>query len=77
MTWLVLIELVLKAIGGVAGYLGDKQLLDAGKASAIKDGLQSTLDNMRKADAVKDEIRNNPDGSFARGVWDKYTRTDE
>lgn len=77
MMWLALIELLLKAIGGVAGYLGDKQLLDAGKVSTIKDGLQSTLDNMRKSDAVKDELRNNPDGSFSRSMRDKYTRTDE
>lgn len=76
MSWAALIELVLKLVASVASYLGDKQLLDAGKAEAISAGLQATLDNMGKADVAKNELADNPDGDYARSVQQKYERAD-
>lgn len=74
MTWLAFIQLVIKAVASLADYLGNKQLLDAGKAQAISAGLQQTLDNIGKANAVEKELRDNPNGDFANSVRDKYTR---
>ena len=76
MAWLAIIELVLKAVSSVADFLGNRQLLEAGKAQAIREGLQATLDNMSKANAAKTELRDNPDGEYAVSVRDKYERKD-
>lgn len=76
MAWASIIELVLKALSSIADYLGNRQLLEAGKAQAIVAGLQATLDNMSKADAVKKEVAANPDGDFANIVRNKYERND-
>ena len=77
MDWLALITLVLKAVGGVVDYLSNRQLLDAAKAEILSQGLQQTLDNIQRANHVKDVVDNNPTGDFANRVRNKYTRTDE
>lgn len=77
MEWAALIQLVLRAVAGITDYLSRQQLLDAGKAQIISEGLQQTLGNLEKAEHVKKELSSNPDGDFARGVRDKYTRADE
>lgn len=77
MEWASLLTLLLKLVAGLSDYLGRRQLLEAGKAQAVSAGLQNILDNLTKADDVKAEFTRNPDGSFAHGVRDKYTRPDE
>lgn len=77
MDWLALITLLIKAIAGVSDFLSRRQLLDAGKAEILTKGLQSTLDNIQRAKNVSEELTANPDGDFANGVRDKYTRLDE
>lgn len=77
MAWASLLTTLLKLVAGLSDYLGRQQLLEAGKAEAVSAGLQSILDNLKKADDVKEEFARNPDGSFAHGVRDKYTRPDE
>lgn len=77
MDWLALITLVLKAVGGVTDYLSRRQLLDAGKAEILTQGLQQTLDNLQRAKHVAENITSNPNGDFANSVRDKYTRPDD
>lgn len=70
--WLSLITLALKVISSLTGYLETKQYLDAGQAKALAEGLQLTLDNLEKANAAKNEVRDNPDGDYAKRLRDKY-----
>lgn len=77
MPWATLLTLLLKMVAGLSEYLSRQQLLEAGKAEAVSAGLQIILDNLTKANDVKAELARNPDGSFAHGVRDKYTRPDE
>lgn len=74
--WLSLIQLALQAISGIAGYLREKKLLDAGQATAIAEGLKQTLENVEKANAAKNEVSGNPDGEYARRLRDKYEDDD-
>jgi len=75
--WWAIIQLVLKVVSSLAGYLETKQLLDAGQAKAVAEGLKQTLDNMKKANAVKKELADNPDGDYAKRVRDKYEDADQ
>ena len=77
MSWLAIIQLIIKAVAGVADYLGSRQLLEAGQAQSIADGLRATLSNIQKASEVANEMCDNPDGPYADGVREKYTRPDE
>ncbi len=74
--WLNIITLAIQLVGAVAKYLGDANLLDAGKAKAISEGLKATLDNVARANEAANEVTANPDGDFANSVRDKYTRKD-
>lgn len=65
---------ILKIVAGVSDYLARRQLLNAGQAQAVSEGLQQTLDNLQKAKHVKEELDAHPDGDFANSVRDKYTR---
>lgn len=77
MEWATLIQLVLKVVACITDYLSRQQLLDAGKAQIISEGLRTTIDNLQKASDVKKELADNPTGDYASGVRDKYTRSDE
>lgn len=77
MSWATVLTLVLKAVAGLSDYLANRQLLKAGEAEIIVQGLQKTLDNLQKAKHVAEEIVTNPDGNFSNRVREKYTRTDE
>lgn len=77
MAWLQVIQLVIKLAASVSEYLGRKQLLDAGEAKAISEGLHATIANIQKAKAASQEISTNPNGDYANSVRSKYTRTDE
>lgn len=76
MSWISIIQLVLKVVSSVADYLGNKQLLEAGEAKAISEGLRTTIENIGKANAARSEVRDNPDSAYSRGVRDKYERKD-
>ena len=77
MGWLTIIQLMVRAIASVSEYLSQKQLLQAGEYKAISEGLRQTLDNVLKAKRASDEVATNPDGDYASGVREKYTRSDE
>lgn len=74
MDWLAAVLALVRAVAAISEYLASQKLLDAGKAEAINEGLKQTLENVSKADAVKKEISDNPDGDFVVRVRKKYTR---
>lgn len=76
MMWVALIQAVLQAVSAVTDYLSNKKLIDAAQAEVIAAGLKQTLDNMGKANAVKKELADNPDGDYAHRVRDKYQDDD-
>lgn len=49
MTWLTIIQLVLKLADGLVRYAGDRQLLNAGEAKAIAENLSASRDVLDKA----------------------------
>lgn len=74
MNWLAIIQLVIKVVASLTDYLGNKQLLDAGHAQAVSEGLKQTLSNLDKANAVEKELTSNPGGDYASSLRNKYTR---
>lgn len=76
MMWVTLIQAVLQAVSAITSYLSNKKLIDAAQAEVIASGLKQTLDNMEKADHVKKELADNPDGDYARRLRDKYEDDD-
>ena len=67
----------LKLANTLVKKAADKQLIDAGQAKAIAEGLKDAMDRIDKARETARYIRRNPDSDYARGVRDSYTRTDE
>ena len=49
MVWLTVLKALLGFASSLAGYLRDKQLLDAGEAKAISIQLESSLDALDRA----------------------------
>lgn len=56
MDWLAFLGALVSIANAVAKYLGNKQLIDAGKAEAVSTQLQGALDAIRSAQAVKVEV---------------------
>lgn len=67
-----LILALLKLAGVVAEYASRRQLLSAGEAQAVAEGLNVTIKNIDLASRAKAAMAG--DGDFARGVRDKYQR---
>jgi hypothetical protein len=75
--WLGLIVSILQAVAEVTKFLGDRQLLKAGEAQAIADGLSQTIENVEKANAARADVLADPDGDYAVSVRSKYERKGE
>jgi hypothetical protein len=56
-TWLALIEAALMALAGFAGFLKNRQLLDAGAAEQVSRALAAALDDIAKAKAAREAVR--------------------
>ncbi|MEI2387625.1 hypothetical protein [Breoghania sp. JC706] len=54
MTWLKIILAALSLLRKFVGFLGDRQLLDAGAAEAIAAQLEASRDAANKAEAASD-----------------------
>lgn len=67
----------LKLADRVVKKEADKQLLEAGEAKAIAEGLKDAMERIDKARKTAREIRRNPSGDYARRVRETYTRSDE
>lgn len=72
MGWLSLATALLKIVGLIAGYLKDRQLINAGKAEVIVEGI-THVTNMVD-DAAKGAAGMQFDTDWARRVRDKYRR---
>lgn len=56
MGWLAFLEGLVSLANLVAKIIGNKQLMDAGKAQAISENLKGALDEIRAAQKVKTEV---------------------
>jgi hypothetical protein len=72
MGWLQIAGVLLKVIDLIAGYLKDRQLINAGKAEAIVEGLQQLTAMVD--DAAKGAAGMTFDTDWSRKVRDKYRR---
>ena len=57
MTWLGLLKALIIASGGFATWLGNRQLIEAGRAEAIGVHLKAVLDEIAAADRARDGVR--------------------
>ena len=69
MGWLALLRTLLSLAGSLIGYRQQKQLLDAGEAKAIKEGLEKQNDIIDKANKARIDARNKFNDS--NGVLDE------
>lgn len=65
MTWIGILKALVLAVAGVASWLRDRQLIEAGRAEAIGNSLQSVLNEIAAADnaraSVRTEFERNPE----------------
>jgi hypothetical protein len=57
MNLLTLIKLLLSFADGLTSYLNKQQMLDAGEHIQKSKNLQSALDAVQKANAIRDDVR--------------------
>lgn len=74
--WLAIVELLLRTVSGLVDYLTTQRLIEGARAEILNQGLRETLSNLEKANAVKEELEHNPDGTFADGVRSRHERKD-
>jgi len=80
MSWLALLSGLVALLGQLTDYLGRRQLIRAGEAASIADGLATILDNIDKARRAGDAIEHPEsadDDDYARRVRERYRRTDD
>lgn len=59
--WLTILKGLLSLASSIAGYLHDKQLIDAGRSQAIAEGATNALEQVKKAQAARLAVNNSPD----------------
>lgn len=72
MPWLSLLSGLLQLVNVLAGYVKDKQLVDAGKAEAIVDGMQHV--SAMVDDAARGAAGMQFDTDWSKRVRDKYRK---
>lgn len=72
MGWLSIAAGLLKIVNLIAGYLKDRQLIDAGKAEAIVEGTQHV--SAMVDDAAKGATGMQFDSDWSKRVRDKYRK---
>jgi len=70
--WLSVAAALLKIVGIIADYLKNQQLIDAGKAEAIVDGVNHVAGMVDDAKKGADGMAYDPD--WAQRVRDKYRK---
>jgi hypothetical protein len=80
MSWLTVIAGIISLVCRAASYLADRQLIGAGEAAAVAQGLRDTLDKIdlarRASDAIADP-RTAADRDYVERVRDRFKRADE
>lgn len=61
MSWLGILKLLLSLAGSVAKIVADRQLISAGEAQAVAEGLRNATDTLDKARRRIDAVRSDPD----------------
>jgi hypothetical protein len=56
-TWLGILRAAMMAASAFAGWLRDRQLIEAGKAEAVATHLKCALDEIAKANEARDSVR--------------------
>ena len=57
MSWPAIIQTALGIITAVLGYLRERRLIDGALAQAVSSHLKGALDEIAKANAVRDSVR--------------------
>lgn len=57
MTWVQIVAGLIASLAAFVSWLKDKQAIDAGIAEATANHLKGALDEIRKANAVRDAVR--------------------
>lgn len=57
MTWIQIVAGLIGAIATLVAWLKDRQAMEAGAAEAVSAQLRGALDEIRKANAVRDAVR--------------------
>lgn len=76
MPWGTIAAGVAKLLAAFMGWLEARQLLKAGEKAQIADSLRFTLETISKGKAAADEVRDNPDGEYARRLRERTRRPD-
>jgi hypothetical protein len=74
MTWLALLSGLVKLAGALADWLGARQLLQAGQAQAIAEGLKGVLTNVEAAKQARAGLA---DGRERDRIIKRFTRDDK
>jgi hypothetical protein len=74
MNWLAFLVAILKTVAEISNYLGGRQLIEAGKAKALSDGLALTLANVEKANEAAAAV-DDPNSAHSVRVRERYERT--
>lgn len=65
MTWIGILKALVLAVAGVASWLRDRQLIEAGRAEAIGSSLKLVLNEIAAADnaraSVRTDLERNPE----------------
>lgn len=57
MTWLTVISTVLGILASVISYLKERKLVDAAIAEVVANNLKASLDEIQRANKVRDAVR--------------------
>lgn len=60
--WFEVLKLILSVADAVTSYMERKQLLDAGKAQALRDTYAQTITKIRNAQRARDDLNHDADG---------------
>lgn len=69
MTWLKIIALALQAVTGLVAFLRERDLIKAGEAKAIAEGLEISNDRIQQARAARQRANDSdpdPDDPYLR-----------
>ena len=76
MGWLSLAKLLLTFANHILGFLRDGKLTGLGRDQAVKEGLESLLKEMDRAQAVARALADDVDPEWADGLRRRFDRAD-
>ena len=61
MSWLSALRALLSIANALAGYMANRQLMQAGEARAVSEGLRKAHDAIARAQAARRAVNDDPD----------------